>query len=94
MKCVYSTDLCFLFPPCSRDLSHSAAFSFFTLTFSLKQDHRVINSKSAKRSFIEINNGRDFAVLVKPTEWFLFAAHPGTVRAFPNRPECRQHTHI
>lgn len=103
MKSVYSTDLFLRFPPrprvirifhatetfCTRQLSPS-----FTLTFSLKQDRACYHSKCAKGSFTAINKGRDFALLVKPTKWFLFAAHQRTARVFPDRSEKGQHTHI
>lgn len=97
MKSVYSTDLFLRFPPRLPVIRvFHAAEPFptqwlspsFTVAFSVKQDEACSHSNCAKGSFIEINNGRDFALLVNPPEWFLFCAHQRSQpRAFPDRPE-------
>lgn len=94
MKPVYSTDL-FLHAPLKLGLLESLVqpgpfptpwlSPSFTLTSSLKQGHACYHCNCAKGSFIGINHGRDFALLVKPAEWFLFAAHQTAARAFPRQ---------
>lgn len=54
--------------------ARSFLLSNFTLTFSSKQSHSCYQSNRAKGSFRGIINGRDFALLVKPANWFPFAA--------------------
>lgn len=89
-KSVYSTDVFPLFPLRLQAIRTFHAAATFptqrlspssTLTFSLKQDHACYHSKRAKGSFMDFNNGRDFALL-RAAEWLLCCS-PRSQPGFP-----------